>query len=48
MPRRRRRSLLDDAEGGTSGHALTTSGLVNDSRSDATYQSDNFGNDEKR
>ena len=48
MPRRRRRSLLDDVEAGASGDALTTSGLVNDSRSDATYQSISFGNVETR
>ena len=48
MPRRKRRSLLEDAEAGTSGDALTTSGLVNDSRSDATYQSTSFRNVETR
>ena len=44
MPRKRRRSLLDDFEASTSGDALTTSGSLNDSRNDASYHSTNFKN----
>ena len=48
MPRRRRRSLLDNVEAGASGDALTTLVSVNDSRNDATHQSTNFANGEIR